>query len=177
MLPEIYQVELEEMDDRLKAVLPIRRNWAWLLLFTVLLILWITGLIWGIIFTVRDIAFSGERYAFVFTIMLLIWLYLWYRLGKIVWRQWQYYVANREILFIDKEMLIIRRPVSLLGLTDAYDFNYVSPFFCSEEHQCPGFDYGSQRVYFGQDLTEQSSQQLVDFLNDRYFNTFDDESY
>lgn len=175
MLPEIYQVEFEENDEQLKAVLPIRRNWAWMILFTVLLILWIAGLIWGITFTVRDVAFSGERYAFVFTIMLLVWLYLWYRLGKTIWQQWQYYVASREILFIKQKMLIIRRPVSLLGITDAYDFDYVSPFFYSVEHQCPGFDYGNQRIYFGQGLTEQGSQQLVGFLNDRYFNTVDDE--
>lgn len=174
MLPEIDQVSLSLIDEQLKAVLPIRRNWAWLLLYSVLLILWAAGLIWGIIFTVRDIAFSGERYAIVFTIMLLIWLYLWYRLGKIVWKQWQYYVASREILFIDKKLLIIRRPVSLLGITDAYDFDYISPFFHSAEHGCPGFDYGKQRIYFGQGLSEEASQQLVDFLNGRYFSFYDD---
>lgn len=175
MLPDIYQVGLEERDQYLKVVLPVRRNWAWLLLFSFLLILWVIGLVWGIIFTVRDIAFSGERYAIVFTIMLLIWLYLWYRLGKIIWKQWQYYVANREILFVDKERLIIRRPVSLLGITDAYDLDYVSPFFHSAEHGCPGFDYGKQRIYFGQGLSEQASQQLVGFLNKRTFSNFDDD--
>jgi len=175
MLPEIHQVSFAETSEQLKVTLPVRRYWAWLLLFTLLIILWIVGLIWGIIFTIRDIAFSGERYAFVFTIMLLIWLYLWYRLGKIVWKQWQYYVAAREILFIEKDRLIIRSPVSVLGITDAYDFDYVSPFFYSEEHSCPGFDYGKQRVYFGQGLEEESSRQLVQVLNARYFNTFDDD--
>lgn len=175
MLPEIDQVTFEETPDRLKAILPVHRHWAWLLLFTLLLIIWLVGLVWGIIFTIRDIALSGERYAIVFTIMLLIWLYLWYRLGKILWKQWQYYVASREILFIEKEQLIIRRPVSLLGITDAYDFDYVSPFFHSAEHHCPGFDYGKQRIYFGRGLTEESSQQLVHALNERYFNAFDDD--
>jgi hypothetical protein len=178
MLPEINQVSLEDTGDRLKATLPVRRNWPWLFLFSLMLILWVIGLIWGIIFTIRDIAFSGERYAIVFTIMLLIWLYIWYRLGKIVWKQWQYYVAGREILFIDKERLIIRRPVSLLGITDAYDFDYVSPFFHSEKHACPGFDYGKQRIYFGQGLPGESSRQLVNFLNERYFSAFyDDDDY
>ncbi len=175
MLPEIEQISFEETAERLKVILPLRRYWAWLLLFSLLLILWTVGLIWGIVFTITDIAFSGERYAIVFTIMLLIWLYLWYRLGKIIWRQWQYYVATREILFIDQENLIIRRPVTLLGITDAYDFAYVSPFFFSAEHNFPGFDYGKQRVYFGQALEEESAHRLVDYLNSRYFDVFDDD--
>ena len=175
MLPEINQVSFEETENRLKAILPVRRYWVWLLLFSLLLILWVVGLIWGIIFTIRDVAFSGERYAIVFTIMLLIWLYIWYRLGKVIWKQWQYYLATREILFIEKDRLIIRRPVSVLGITDAYDFDYVSPFFYSEEHHCPGFDYGKQRIYFGQGLEEEASQQLVEALNERYFDSFDDD--
>ncbi len=177
MLPEIDQVQFEETADRLKLTLPVRRYWVWFLLFTLLLILWIGGLIWGIIFTFKDIAFSGERYAFAFTIMLLVWLYIWYRLGKILWKQWQYYAAAREILFIDKDLLIIRRPVSIIGITDAYDFAYVSPFFFNEEHICPGFEYGKQRIYFGQGLDETSSQELVQVLNQRYFNAYDDDDY
>ena len=176
MLPEIPDVKFVDTEDRLKVTLPVRRRWVWFILFTILLFLWLIGLIWGIIFTVRDIAFSGERYAFAFTIMLLVWLYLWYRLGKILWQQWQYYAASREILFIDKERLIIRRPVSILGITDAYDWSYLSPFFHSPEHECPGFDYGNQRVYCGQGLGKQSSQQLVQSLNERYFD-FADEDY
>ena len=177
MFPEIKQVSFAETPDRLKVTLPVHRNWVWLITLSLLLVLWTVGLIWGIIFTFRDIAFSGERYAFVFTVMLLVWLYLWYRLGKILWRQWQYYGASREILFIDQERLIIRRPVSILGITDAYDIAYVSPFFQSEEHKCPGFDYGNQRVYFGQGLSEEASQQLVNYLNKRYFNYYDDEEF
>jgi hypothetical protein len=176
MLPDIPDVQFAETADRLKVTLPVRRRWLPFILFTVLLIIWLVGLTWGIIFTVRDIAFSGERYAFVFTIMLLVWLYLWYRLGKILWQQWQYYAASREILFIEKERLIIRRPVSILGITDAYDLNYMAPFFHSPKHECPGFNYGKQRVYFGQGLDKQASQQLVQSLNERYF-SFADEDY
>jgi hypothetical protein len=175
MFPKINQVSFAETPDRLKVTLPVRRKWAWLTILSLLLILWTVGLIWGIIFTFRDIAFSGERYAFVFTVMLLVWLYLWYRLGKILWQQWQYFVASREILFIDGERLIIRRPVSVLGITDAYDFAHVSPFFQSEEHSCPGFDYGNQRIYFGLGLTEAAGEKLVDYLNKRYFNYYDDD--
>jgi hypothetical protein len=175
MLPEIDQVSFAESPDRLKVTLPVRRHWAWFLLFTLLMIIWIVCLIWGVVFAIRDIAFSGKPYAIVFTIMILIWLYLWYRLGKIVWKQWQYHFATREILFIEKERLIIRRPVSVLGITDAYDFAYVSPFFHSAEHHCPGFDYGKQRIYFGQGLAEGSSQELVAVLNGRYFSALDDD--
>ncbi len=175
MLTENKSVTYEETGDRLKVTIPIKRNWIYFLLFSVLLIFWVVGLIWGIIFTVRDVAFSGEGYAFVFTMMLLIWLYIWFRLGKILWRLWQHYAASREILFIDKERLIIRRPVSLLGITDAYDREYLSPFIFSEKHESPGFDYGNKRVYFAEDLDQEPAKALVKFLNQRYFSFADEE--
>lgn len=157
-------------------VLPVKRNWLWFGLFTVLVIMWVVGLVWAAVFIIRDIAFSGERFAIVFTIMLLIWLYVWYRLGKILWRQWQYYTADREILFINKQRLIVRRPVSILGITDAYDMKYVSPFFYSEEHACPGFEYGRRRIYFGQGLAQPEAEQLVKTINRLYF-SYADEDY
>lgn len=175
MLPKIENATFEESDGRLKIVFSIRRKWIWFVLLTILLALWLIGLVWGVIFTIRDVAFSGQRYAFVFTIFLLVWLYIWYRLGKMLWRLWQHYAANREILFIEKERLIIRRPVSILGITDAYDLEYVSPFFFSPEHECPGFDYGNQRVYFAEELGIESSEALIRFLNERYFGYADDD--
>ena len=178
MLPILPEVHFEDSPDRLKVILPVSRQWAWLILFTVLTAIWLIGLVWGIVFIVRDIAFSGERYAIVFTLMLLIWLYIWYRLGKIVWRQWQYYAAGREILFIEKERLIIRRPVAILGITDAYDMSYVSPFSYIEDKQCAAFDYAQQRVYFGLGLDPSSAKQLVNVLNERFFSTMDhDDEY
>jgi len=176
MFPEIANVQFEETADRLKVTLPVRRRLLVFILFSVMLVMWLVGLAWGITFTVRDIAFSGERYALVFTIMLVAWLYLWYRLGKVLWQQWQYYAASREILFVEKERLIIRRPVTVLGITDAYDLNYMAPFFYSAKHGCPGFEYGKQRVYFGQGLDDQASQELVQALNERCF-SFVDEDY
>ena len=177
MMPDIQDVLFEESSDRLKIVLPLKRSWVWLLIYSILLLLWVAGFVWGLIFTIRDIAFSGQRYAIVFTIMLLVWLYIWYRLGKVVWRQWQLYFATREILFLDKTRLIVRRPVSILGITDAYDMAYVSPFFYSEERAAPGFDYGNQRVYLGANLSEQAARQLIGYLNDRFFNVFDDGDF
>lgn len=175
MLSETNHVIFEETADRLKITLPVKRNWLFFLIFSLLLLFWVAGLVWGVVFTINDVAFSGERYAFVFTIILLIWLYIWFRLGKIIWRLWQHQAANREILFIDKERLIIRRPVSILGITDAYDREYISPFLFSKKHESPGFDYGNQRVYFGEDLEQKTANDLVRFLNKRYFNYVDDD--
>lgn len=173
----IRNVHFEQTPDRLKVVLPIKRKWVWFILFTVLMILWVIGLIWAVVFIIRDVAFSGERFAFTFTVMLLVWLYIWYRLGKLLWHQWQYYTADREILFLEKERLMIRRPVSLLGITDAYDMNHVSPFFYSDEQQCPGFEYGHRRVYFGCDLSQAEGNQLVKAINKLYFSRDDENDY
>jgi hypothetical protein len=176
MLPQINDVHIEQTEDRTKVVLPTRRQLLPLLLFSFLLIVWIVCFIWGFVFIIRDVAFSGERYAIVFTIMLLIWLYIWYRLGRILWQQWQYYAAPREILFIEEDRLIVRRPVSVMGTTDAYDMDYVSRFYFSEEQSCPGFDYGSKRIYFGRGLNEQSSKKLVQAINELRFDyDFDDD--
>lgn len=177
MLPIIKDVHFKQTQDRLKVVLPTQRQPVWLLIYSVLLIIWVVCLVWGIVFIIRDVAFSGERFAIVFTIMLLIWLYIWYRLGRIIWKQWQYYAARREIMFIEPERLIIRRPVSLLGITDAYDMGYVSPFYYSEEESCPGFDYGSRRIYFGQGLDHASAEMLVKTLNEVCFDDYGDEDY
>jgi hypothetical protein len=177
MLPIIHDVHFEQTQDRVKVVLPTQRRPLWLLTYSVLLLVWVVCLIWGIIFIVRDVAFSGERFAIVFTIMMLIWLYIWYRLGRILWQGWQQYAARREILFIEGDRLIIRKPVSTLGITDAYDIGYVSPFYYSEEESCPGFEYGSRRIYFGRGLDESSAQLLVKTLNDICFDYDDDEDY
>jgi hypothetical protein len=166
MLPEIKNVQIEKTDEKLKVVLPAQSQPLWLLIYSILLLIWVIGLIWGIVFILRDVAFSGERYAIVFTIMLLIWLYIWYRLGRILWNQWQFYAARREILFFEPGQFIIRRPVSLLGITDAYDLEHVSLFYYSDEESCPGFEYGSRRIYFGQGLDKSSGEHLVKFLNE-----------
>ena len=45
-------------------------------------------------------------------------------------------------------------------------YEHVSPFNYSEEESCPGFDYGSRRIYFGSGLDEASARLLVKTLND-----------
>ena len=168
MLPSIENIQFEENNERLKIVLPVKKQWVYLVLYSIMLVIWIGMFIYGLIYT-WQIAFSGERFAFVFTVMLIGLLYILYRLGKVVWRQWQYYAANREIMFIHQDMLIVRRPVSILGLTDAYDRAHVTPFYFSEKYHTPAFDYGHQHVYFGHDLPANPANRLIGYLNARYY--------
>ena len=74
-----------------------------------------------------------------------------------------------ENVFIDEEQLVIRRPVSILGLTWAYDLNHVSRLYYSKQHKCPAFDYAYLHVYFGRSLNEEQAQFVIGELNDRYF--------
>jgi hypothetical protein len=168
MLPSIENIQFEENKERLKIVLPVKKQWIYLVLYTIMLLLWVSMFIYGLIFT-WQIAFSGERFAFVFTVMLVGLLYLLFRLGKVVWGQWQFYAANREILFVHPEMLIVRRPVSIFGITTAYDRTHVTPFYYSDKHSCPAFDYGHQHVYFGHDLLADPARRLIGYLNARYY--------
>lgn len=173
-LPMIASVTFDENPDRLKVMWPVKRNWLGFVIYSLLLLLWLVLLVGGVVYT-WQIAFSGERFAFVFTVMLLILLYILFRFGAILWRQWQYFAADREILFVNQSRLIVRRPVSLLGLTDAFDMAHVSPFYVSEKHHCPAFDYGYQNIYFGRDLPPEAAAQLVLFLNGRFFPHLDDD--
>jgi hypothetical protein len=163
MLTDIAGVEMKESPQWLKIVLPVRRSSSLLVLFTACLLVWVVMLA-GVI-----AAIFREQYGFVLNVMLFVWLLLWLWLGRILWRRWQYYAANRELLFINEEQLIVRRPVSVLGSTDVYDFKHVSPLYYSEKHQCPAFDYAFQHVYFGQSLAADAASQLIDALNNRYF--------
>lgn len=174
MIPSIENIEFEENKERLKVVLPVKTHWVYLLLYSVMLLAWVGMVVYGLIFTVQ-MAFSGERFAFVFTVMLVLLFYPLYRLGKMIWGQWQYYAANREILFVYKEMLIVRRPVSIFGITTASDRAHVTPFYFSEKHNCPAFDYGHQHVYFGNDLPADPAARLIGYLNARYYPQYDED--
>ncbi len=174
--PQIDNLIFEEKDERLKVTIPLQRNWLLFGLFTVSVVVWLVMAVIVLVYIFRDVLPNRERYTFVLTVMLVVWLVLWYYIGKAVWKQWQYYAANREILFIDKKMLIVRRPISILGITDAYDMQHVNPFYFDEKHNCLAFTYGSQRIYFGQTLVEISSRSLIRYLNDRFFPYFDDEA-
>lgn len=167
-LPLISNVHFEQSPERIKIVLPVERHWAFLILYTVMVMMWLALLVGGLVFTFRDIAFSGERYAFVFTIMLLTGLFILFRFGRHLGRQWANYLANREILFVNPEELIIRRPVSIFGNTDVYGMEHISGFYIAEKPQSAAFDYGARHIYFGEALTAPAQAELVQFLNRRF---------
>jgi hypothetical protein len=175
MKSNFHTIQLEETPKRLKITWPVKRPWLLLALFSIALIVWLVMLIGMSIYLVRDVMGAGERFTFVFSIMLILWLLVWFWLGRILSRRWQYAVANREIMFINKQELIIRRPVSIFGLTDAYDMSHVSPFYFSEKLNCPVFDYGFQHIYFGQSLPQNEAMTLIEMLNGRFFPHMDDD--
>ncbi|MCP4360310.1 MAG: hypothetical protein GY796_20070 [Chloroflexi bacterium] len=167
-LPTIDGLIFDETEARLKITLPVKRQWVYLSIYSLLLLSWLVMFVYGLIFTWR-MAFSGERFAFAFTLLLLIFLFVLFRLGRLIWRQWQFQVATREIVFVDAEMLIVRRPVSILGITNGYGWQHIRPFYYDEERHSPAFEYGHLYVLFGQGLSRPQANELIAYLNGRYF--------
>ncbi len=168
--PRIEGVSFDESAERLKVILPLRRQWPFLATYSAIMLTWVIVTVWMLVRLFQTS--RGQMslfYVIVWALILLVWAYLWYRLGRFVWRWWQYYAADREILFINRELLIIRRPLSLLGVTDSYAMEHVSPFYYSEKHEAIAFDYGSRGGLFGQALTLDSAQRLIAALNRRFF--------
>jgi len=170
----IENVTLEESEERIKIVIPLKHRWPYLLIYSLLLLVWVGMFGYGLVYT-WQIATSGEGFALAFTFLLLLFLFVLYRLGKMIWRQWQYYIANREILFLYEDHMIVRRPVSLFGITTGYDRQHMRPFYYDEEQHGPAFEYGSLYVLIGQTLGRAEAEELVRFLNGRYFPDFEDE--
>ena len=164
MMPDNEVVTFEEANGRLKVVIPVRFNW-WLFgLYSLVIIVWLAMLVTVLVYLLRGLSSS-----FVLTIILILWLIVWFWFGRFLSGRWQYQAANREILFIDGEQLILRRPVSIFGLTNSYDIRHVSAFYFSERHACPTFDYAFTHVYFGQNLAEEQALELIDRLNQMCF--------
>ena len=163
-------VLFEESPERLKITIPVKVNWILFSLHTLALAIWLVmvGLI--VIYL-----FRGLSNSFVLTVLILLWTLMWLWFGRFLWNRWQYHAANREILFIDEEQLIVRRPMSILGITNVYDINYVSPFYYSDKHHCVAFDYAYAHVYFGHSLDETVAKAFVADLNERYFPDDEDE--
>ncbi len=168
--PQLSNIEFDSIEDRLKVVMPLQRKRPYLAVYSVLLATWIGATIWMLILlfgaSTRGLS---TQFIVIWVIILLIWAYVWYRLGRSVWRWWQYYMARREVLYIDKEILIIRRPLSLLGVTDAYDMQHVSPFYYQDEHRAVAFNYGSRGGLFGEAIPRDEAGELIAFLNRRFF--------
>lgn len=157
-------VTIEELEDSLKVTIPIERNWGLLILFSFTLIVWLGMLIIILIYLIGRYSSS-----IIQTVILIIWVLIWLRFGRFLWNRWQYFASNREILFFDQELVVIRRPVSILGHTTTYDRQHISKFYISERHQCPTFDYAYLHVYFGQNLAMEEAEALVEELNSRSF--------
>ena len=157
-------ISFENNEGRLKVTLPAPVNWPVFGLHTLALIIWLAMLLAVLVYLLRGLSSS-----FVLTIILLIWMLIWLWFGRFLWSRWQYHAASREILFVDDEQLVVRRPVSILGLTWVYDMNHVSGLYYSERHHCPAFDYAYQHVYFGRALDEEQANHVVNELNRRFF--------
>ncbi len=173
--PQIESVIFEENPERLKIVLPVQRNWLLFGLFTACLIAWLITLIAVLQFLVRDVFPTGGRFAFLMTIMLVVWGIIYYYLGRMLWRRWQYVTVDREIIFIYKDdQVIVRRPLSIFGLTTAYDFQHVAPFHYDPDRRCLAFQYGQRYAFFGHALSPDDAQQVSQYVNYRFFPEEDD---
>jgi hypothetical protein len=167
-LPMISDVHFEQRPDKLKIVLPVKRNWPFLLIYTLLVIMWTGMMVYGVIFLVR-IIIAGASYRFVFAAMILILLFVLFRFGRFLFGQWAEYLSNREVLFINPEELIVRKPVSIWGNTTVYDMAFVTPFYRNAREGALAFNYGSHHVFIGRGLTHEAQDALSAFLNQSYF--------
>jgi len=167
------RIIFEENDERTKVTIPLERQTLYWILYTSMLVVWVVGSVWGaavVIGFIREgnFGFSGLYLVAYFIILLLVAIF-WFYLGRKVWTQWQYFAANREILFFYPDRLIVRRPVSLLGVTDAYAREHVSRFSMDDKLNCPAFDYGNYRIPVGMTLPEDEGEALISELNQRFY--------
>ncbi len=175
-------ITFEENDDRMKVVIPLKQNFLITLLYSALALFWFSGLIAFVVLLfqpqrlqlVADFRFTTQL---CWGILVLAWIYVWVRyIGRNVLRWWQFYLAKRELLFIDEKTVIIRRPVSIMGLTDSYDRQYIRPIYHSEQHKALAFPYGNvKQILFAMTVPQADQLQLMSFLNNRYFPHYDDD--
>ncbi len=161
------EIRIEETEDQTKIILPVQRNWLLVGLYTLALVIWVVGLI------VIMLSMFDEGRTAVLNCMVLVWLLIWGLVGKTLWKQWQRYISSREILFLTDDRLILRRPVSMLGSTDAYDRAHLSPFNYDDNRHAIGFDYANHRISFGHTLSIDDAHALINQLNGRYFPDWD----
>jgi len=170
MMNSKYAIIFEETPERIKIIIPDPIRWSLLFIYTLALATWI-----GMIIVVISYLLRGQSSNLVLSAILVIWLIVWLLLGKFVWNRWQYQAADREVMFIEEEQIVLRRPVSILGITTAYDIHHVSPFYISDKHNCPAFDYAYMHVYFGRSVSTAEARQLIDHLNFRLFPELEEE--
>lgn len=173
-------ISFEENDERTKIIIPLKRQWGYWLVYTVLLLAWLggTGLaLQQVAAIVRsgNYGFQGLL-LFAYIVILVILAVGWLWLGRQIWRRWQYYTANREILFFYADKLIVRRPLSLLGITEAYSRQHVTHFRLDDKMNCPVFDYGSYRIPVGTTLDEDTAVAFIEQINSRFFEVYADDT-
>ena len=168
--PQIEEVTFDENEERLKVAFPVRRNLLFFGIYSVLLLAWlgVTGWMLALLFA-ADVSAMGLSFIIVWIIILLVWAYIWFRLGRSIWHWWQYHVAEREVLLIDEELLVVHRPFLFLGVTEAYALEHVSPFAYDEEEKVIGFAYGARAGNFASGLPAPAARRLAVALNRRYF--------
>ena len=174
------RIVFEENEERVKITIPLERQMTYWALYTVMLVTWAIGSIWGLSVIIgyirsRDFGFEGVFLYAYFAILLTV-AGFWFYLGQKIWKQWQYFTANREILFFYADRLIIRRPLSLLGITDGYARQYVSRFRMDDKLNCPAFDYGNYRVPVGITLPKEEGEALVSEINRRFYANIPEEA-
>jgi len=166
--PLIKDVQFEETPERLKIILPLMRKWPYLILYSILGLLWMVMMIWGVIYFIQ-ILFSRQSYRFLFAFMIVVLLLILYRFGKFLMRQWAHYLSSREVIFINREELIIRRPISIWGNTDVYDMAHISHLYNASKDEGLAFDYGFRHILIGEKLTPDERAELGEYLNGMYF--------
>lgn len=178
----LERITIEENSDRTKITVPLKRDWPFWITYTTMLIGWVGGTIWSLsallaIWQTGSYQQIDPAFLAAYVIILVLLAGGWYWVGKKVWRGWQYNASNREILFFYSDKLIVRRPVSLLGVTEAYDMQYVTPFRFDEKVSSLTFDYGTYRVPVGGTLSEEESSALGNIINDRFFPNYIADDY
>ena len=169
----LERISFEETSDRLKIIIPIKRQVIYWTVYSILLAMWLYGSFWGsrqLFQFVRNGNYGFEGlYLFAYFVILIIIAIFWFYLGRMVWRRWQYHTATREILFFYLDKVIVRRPLSLLGSTDAYEREFVSRFQYDTKLNCAAFNYGTYRIPVGLSLDEATSKALIQEINSRCF--------
>jgi hypothetical protein len=168
---------IEEEERWQKIIMPAEKSTPLFIFYSIAMILWAVSTVWLIYQLFQPL--SIDRPFTTNLVFRLIWISLlvtWYWFAKrFLWGFWQYYAANREILFINKEEFIIRRPVSLLGVTNVYDMKHIESLYYDDEKGSPTLQYGVQPVQFGQALSKQEGIELVSLLSHRHFPHLEDE--
>ena len=173
------RIVFEENEERVKITIPLERQTMFWALYTTMLIAWIVGSIWGLsvvagYIRAGDFGFDGV-YLYAYFLILLTVAAIWFQIGRKVWKQWQYFSSTREILFFYPDRLIVRRPFSLLGVTDGYARQHISRFSMDSKLNCPAFDYGNYRIPVGMTLPPEEGEALISEINSRFYANIPEE--